>query len=69
MTPESIETPAEHPLNVTEVWLEALARGNGAHEAGFLVGRAKCSPANRRKRGWESPPLLDQYYRRGKIRP
>ena len=67
MTPESIETPTEHQLNVTEVWLEALARGT-CDEAGFLRAvqmLTRKSP----EAGWESLSLLDQYYRRGKIKP
>ena len=44
MTPESIETPTELQLSVTEVWLEALARGT-CDEAGgvpnLLDGRAQ----------------------------
>jgi serine/threonine protein kinase len=67
MTPESIETPTEREFNVTEVWLEALARGT-CDEAGFLRAIQMLSRKSP-EAGWESLSLLDQYYRRGKIRP
>ncbi len=67
MTPESIETPTEREFNVTEVWLEALARGT-CDEAGFLRAVQMLSRKSP-EAGWESLSLLDQYYRRGKIRP
>src|SRR3984957_8919051 len=67
MTRESTETPTEHQLSLTEVWLEALARGT-CDEAGFLRAvqmLTRKSP----EAGWEALSLLDQYYRRGKIKP
>jgi serine/threonine protein kinase len=67
MTEESIETPTEHQLNVTEVWLEALARGT-CDETGFLRA-VQMLTSKSPEAGWESLSLLDQYYRRGKIKP
>lgn len=67
MTPESIATRTEDEFNATEVWLEALARGT-CDEAGFLRA-VQMLTREFPEAGWESLSLLDQYYRRGKIKP
>jgi serine/threonine protein kinase len=66
MTPEPIETPTESPPSLTEVWLEALARGT-CDDAQFLRAVRMLSRKSP-EAGWESLSLLDQYYRRGKIK-
>jgi serine/threonine protein kinase len=67
MTSESIATRTEDEFNATEVWLEALARGT-CDEAEFLRAVQMLTQKSS-EAGWESLSLLDQYYRRGKIKP
>ncbi len=69
MTPESVanESRAEVDFNVSQVWLDALSRGTCDEEA-FLRAvhmLTRRSP----EAAWDSLALLDQYYRRGKIKP
>ena len=68
MTPDPVagDTRTEGELNVSQVWLDALARGS-CDEEGFLRAiqmLTRRSP----EAAWDSLALLDQYYRRGKIR-
>jgi serine/threonine protein kinase len=69
MTPDPVagDTRTEGDSNVSQVWLDALARGSCDEEA-FLRAiqmLTRRSP----EAAWDSLALLDQYYRRGKIRP
>ena len=66
MTSESIAAQTEDEFNRSEVWLEALARGT-CDEAGFLRA-VEMLTRKFPEAGWESLSLLDQYYRRGKIK-
>ena len=68
MTPDPVAggTRTEGDSNVSQVWLDALARGS-CDEEGFLRAiqmLTRRSP----EAAWDSLALLDQYYRRGKIR-
>ena len=68
MTPDPVagDTRTEGDFNVSQVWLDALARGTCDEEA-FLRAiqmLTRRSP----EAAWDSLALLDQYYRRGKIR-
>jgi len=67
MPPESTATRTEDAFDLTEDWLEALARGT-CDEAEFLRAVQMLTQKSP-DAGWESLSLLDQYYRRGKIKP
>jgi serine/threonine protein kinase len=68
MTPDPVATDRnEGDFNVSQVWLDALSRGS-CDEDGFLRAiqmLTRRSP----EAAWDSLALLDQYYRRGKIKP
>jgi hypothetical protein len=69
MTPDPVEKDnrTEGDFNVSQVWLDALARG-ACDEDAFLRAvqmLTRRSP----EAAWDSLALLDQYYRRGKIKP
>jgi serine/threonine protein kinase len=57
----------DEELNVAQVWLDALSRG-ACDQAAFLRAVQKLTEKSP-EAGWESLSLLDQYYRRGKIKP
>jgi hypothetical protein len=69
MTPDPVASDSrpEGDFNVSQVWLDALARG-ACDEDAFLRAvqmLTRRSP----EAAWDSLALLDQYYRRGKIKP
>lgn len=69
MTPEPVDGKprTDEEFNVAQVWLDALSRG-ACDEAAFLRAVQKLTQKSP-EAGWESLSLLDQYYRRGKIKP
>src|ERR1700722_17110612 len=63
----AISTEATGMSGATLVWLDALAGGLCTPEA-FLAGMREHIDGDPDE-GWEALSLLDQYYRRGKIKP
>src|ERR1700761_5835304 len=69
MTPDPVQsdTRVDGDFNVSQVWLDALSRGTCDEDA-FL--RAVQMLTRRfPEAAWDSLALLDQYFRRGKIKP
>jgi hypothetical protein len=69
MTPDPVASAdrTDSDSNASQVWLDALAHGSCDEEA-FLRGvqmMTRRSP----EAAWDSLALLDQYFRRGKIKP
>jgi serine/threonine protein kinase len=69
MTPEPVESDnrTEGDFNVSQVWLDALARGACDEEA--FLRAVQMLTRRSPEAAWDSLALLDQYYRRGKIKP
>jgi serine/threonine protein kinase len=68
MTPDSVATDlrAEGDFNVSQVWLDALARGTCDEEA--FLRAVQMLTRRSPEAAWDSLALLDQYFRRGKIK-
>ena len=68
MTVESMAgtLQSDGDFNVARVWLDALSRG-ACDEAAFLRAVYKLARKSP-EAGWDSLSLVDQYYRRGKIK-
>jgi serine/threonine protein kinase len=69
MTPDPVTTDnrPEGDFNVTQVWLDALARGTCDEEA--FLRAVQMLTRRSPEAAWDSLALLDQYFRRGKIKP
>ena len=67
MTPDPVTSRNESDFNVSQVWLDALARGTCDEEA--FLRAVQMLTRRSPEAAWDSLALLDQYYRRGKINP
>ncbi len=67
MTPDPVTSRSEGDFNVSQVWLDALARGACDEEA--FLRAVQMLTRRSPEAAWDSLALLDQYYRRGKITP
>lgn len=69
MTPDPVagDPRTEGDFNVSQVWLDALARGTCDEEA--FLRAVQMLTRRSPEAAWDSLALLDQYYRRGKIKP
>ena len=67
MTPDPVTNRNESDFNVSQVWLDALARGTCDEEA--FLRAVQMLTRRSPEAAWDSLALLDQYYRRGKINP
>ena len=67
MTPDPVTNRSESDFNVSQVWLDALARGTCDEEA--FLRAVQMLTRRSPEAAWDSLALLDQYYRRGKINP
>jgi serine/threonine protein kinase len=69
MTPDPVsnDTRVEGDFNVSQVWLDALARGSCDEEA--FLRAVQMLTRRSPEAAWDSLALLDQYFRRGKIAP
>jgi hypothetical protein len=69
MTPDPAvnDSRNESDFNVSQVWLDALARGTCDEEA--FLRAVQMLTRRSPEAAWDSLALLDQYYRRGKIPP
>jgi serine/threonine protein kinase len=69
MTPDPVATDIrpDGDSNVSRVWLDALARGTCDEEA--FLRAVQMLTRRSPDAAWESLALLDQYFRRGKVKP